>query len=322
MSALKILQQTVRSKMIVKLTLAGMIALPFLFTACEEELDYHLNTNENKRLVVEGSITNHPNREDTVRLSWTTDYFSEEKSTWINDALVRVYDDQGESQILKNTGKGRYITNRDSMAIGPGKTYHLSVEYQGETYDASDEMHSIVEIDSIKWYYQYYKLADDTFYQFSYYGPESPEQGNNYMWLVYLNNNLATDTLREVLFQEDDAVNGQYINGIDLYWFFDETVKRYAREKKQISADSTVYFYPDTIQARMEMFSISENYLGFLYSAMAETAWNTGLFSAPPANVPSNVSNNALGYFYAAAVTDYEFTIIRSERNNPEHKRN
>ena len=42
---------------------------------------------------------------------------------------------------------------------------------------------------------------------------------------------------------------------------------------------------------------------------MLETEWRGGLFDSPPANVPSNVSNGALGYFGAAGRSEYTIVI-------------
>jgi len=45
------------------------------------------------------------------------------------------------------------------------------------------------------------------------------------------------------------------------------------------------------------------------WAVFNETEFNGGLFDAPPANVPTNVSNGAIGYFGAAAVTEIEAIV-------------
>ena len=59
----------------------------------------------------------------------------------------------------------------------------------------------------------------------------------------------------------------------------------------------------DTLKVTVEMHSISRKYYDFLVAIALETEFNGDLFSGPPANIPSNISNGGLGFFIASAVT-------------------
>jgi hypothetical protein len=59
---------------------------------------------------------------------------------------------------------------------------------------------------------------------------------------------------------------------------------------------------------RMEMYKITNDYLTFL-DAVGEQTNRSGLFDGPPANIPSNIDNGALGYFMVAGV-DTSYTVV------------
>ncbi|MGC9341509.1 MAG: DUF4249 family protein, partial [Bacteroidales bacterium] len=52
-----------------------------------------------------------------------------------------------------------------------------------------------------------------------------------------------------------------------------------------------------------EANSITEEYYNFLVEAQSESFGQNPLFSGPPANISSNVSNGALGFFTAYSLT-------------------
>ena len=49
----------------------------------------------------------------------------------------------------------------------------------------------------------------------------------------------------------------------------------------------------------LEMAGITEEYANFIWDVQDETGFNTPLFSGPPANIRGNISNGAIGFFYA-----------------------
>ena len=50
-------------------------------------------------------------------------------------------------------------------------------------------------------------------------------------------------------------------------------------------------------------YSVSQDYEAFLHALLLETNWQGGLFGSQGTQIPSNISNNAAGYFHASAVT-------------------
>ena len=90
-------------------------------------------------------------------------------------------------------------------------------------------------------------------------------------------------------------MDGEYVFDFDLYW---------------INEDDFVW---DTVKYTLEMMSIPEEYNDYLIEVMSETAWRGGPFDAIPANVSTNISGGAMGFFYAAAITRQSSVFIESE---------
>ena len=119
-------------------------------------------------------------------------------------------------------------------------------------------------------------------------GQEPPTPNQFYMWRYYINGKLESDTLKEYVFTDDGAVNGNYISGMSIFLI-----------KAKVGDTITV-----------ETSIIPKQYYDFLMSLMLETVWSSPAFNGPPANVPSNVSNGGLGFFVARD-PDYCKVVIK-----------
>ncbi len=58
-------------------------------------------------------------------------------------------------------------------------------------------------------------------------------------------------------------------------------------------------------------YSLSEEHHQFISAVYAETQFKGGVFDRIPANVPTNISNGALGFFDASAVISRSFTVTK-----------
>jgi hypothetical protein len=103
-----------------------------------------------------------------------------------------------------------------------------------------------------------------------------------------------TDTVTKRGISDDRYFNGNYTFGISVYYFN----SRYEPE---------VVNPGDTITLRMG--GITKDYYNFLIELMDQTfEYRNPLFSGPPANIRTNISNEALGFFTAYS-TSYSSTI-------------
>lgn len=270
-----------------KTNLIFLFALAFGLSSCTERIELELNEDENVRLVVEGWISNQQQKH-LVKLTKTTSYFQNETPPKATGAVVSISDGTNVYP-LSEEEPGMYYT--DSWVAGEfGKTYTLNIQYEDETYTASSFLDTVPQIDSLAAEYQEFPdEPEENYYELLLWTQELPGQGDHYMWRIFKNGELQTDTLFEVTFVEDDFVDGNYIPG----WNFDYV--------DAVPGDSI----------RVEQMAINSEANDIFIAIMLETFWRGGPFDTPPANVPSNISNGALGYFGATGVA--EATILIDE---------
>lgn len=272
-----------------KTLIAGFLTLTVLgiFPSCTEKIDIDLGTTYT-RFVVDGVLTS-DTMKHYVKLSKSIDYYSDTDVPAVSGAQVTISDGDSTTILLENGAiPGCYETPADFFGV-PGKTYQLNIELEeainGETsYSASSKLNPVAPIDSIKvvykeeweaWELQIFAL--------------DPVTVNFYMFDVYKNNILLTDTIDEVGISDDKYFNGNFTYGAPVFYFIEEY------------PDEVVY-PGDTI--RLRMAGITEEYYNFVIDIMNETfEFRNPLFSGPPANISTNISNEGMGFFTAYAVS-------------------
>lgn len=273
----------------------------FLFS-CEEKIDFDLNDQENSRLVVEGNLTNQT-KIHTVELSRTSSYYENQSAPRETGATVSISDGTTSHQ-LTETNPGIYET-APTYKGEIGKTYTLNITTSNsENYTASSSITPVTHIDTILTFVEESVKGQggsgqefkDNVLSFYHFGPEPATLGNNYLWKLNLNGQDLSSSATEVTFETDELVNGNYINGFFIH---------------QIDEFDPI-LDTDSLKFTVELHSISKEYYDFLLAIILETEFSGGLFSGPPANIPSNISNGGLGFFRASAVSS-----IYIEMENP-----
>lgn len=253
---------------------------------CTERIQVDVDSSYT-RLVVEGSVST-----DTtthwVRLSTTSDYFYNQPAPAVSGALVTIED--GENIITleeSDTRPGYYKTPGDYYGM-PGRTYSLRIrnvdinqDGTAEEYTAQSEMKPVNPIDSIA--LRRFDAFGSTGWEIQVYARDSPGK-DWYVFKARKNGVLLTDTLYELFVQNDDFFNGNYTNGITSQFLSDE------KPDELLSNGDTVTF---------EIDGITEEYYNYIVEAQSQVFPQTPLFSGPPANISTNIGNEALGFFIA-----------------------
>jgi hypothetical protein len=264
--------------------ITGILVL--IFSSCEEIMDLQFEGNNQKTLVVEGQITTDTTAHQ-VMLSWTGDFFNKPPQDMVTGAILTITDGEKTFTLSEEVSQpGIYKTSPDVYGE-PGKSYTLHITLpDGREFSGTEELPSCSDIDSIA-------QSDDYnhgFFGIPYYGYDlllyamEPEpMGNYYMYFLYLNDSLVSDSLSEVLFASDEFVNGNYINGLQTHFIAEDQ------------------FTGDSVKVTLEMQSISPAYYEFL-SGMLLEIWRGSPWDGPPANVPGDMDNGARGYFRASDV--------------------
>ncbi|NOX47113.1 MAG: DUF4249 domain-containing protein [Chlorobi bacterium] len=281
-----------------KLRKAFFVAIAtFFLTSCTERIDIELDTTFS-RLVIEGLVTTDTTSHQ-VMLSWSTDYYNPETPEGVSNAVVTI-DDGFEIVTLQESTEraGLYETAPDYFGV-VGRTYTLNVDLAepiNEIYNftATNELNYVAPIDSITLGYREHFRA----YEVKIYAQDPPTT-DFYAFNIFKNNIHITDTIKKVSITDDQFFNGNYTNGAPVYFLRDDD-----------PVDKV--FVGDTII--LQMSGITETYFNFIKDVQSETfEFNNPLFSGPPANISTNLSGGAMGFF-AAYSSSYSMVIATDLR--------
>lgn len=273
-----------------QLIIFGFIAL--MFAGCEEAITLDPRQTPS-RVVIEGQVTDVPGRQ-FVRVTRTLGFYDQGGASRISTAQVFITDDQGGRVQLLHNPKGK--SDSAGFYLPPvgftgvvGRTYTMTVTLDGQTYAATDKLLRVTKIDSMLYRPNVFQEREDPsdgkIWELLIYAKEPQETEDNYLIKYYRNDSLTYNGRTDVYVLNDYGV-GENIDGVP----------------------SSVYYAPGD-KARVEMYSISRE--AFLFYSDLATVLNSdgGMFSPPPANPRSNISNNALGFFQVSAISSAEVIL-------------
>jgi len=264
--------------------------------SCEETITIDTASTDNK-VVIEGLITN-VQGQSFVKISRNRNFYDNGSTNRITDAQVSVMTSGGEQVVFvhnpdQEADKMGYYYPNANFAGSVGLSYTLNVEVGGETYTAMDEMLPVTPIDSMV-----VRLDEDQF--------EDPDDPGRY-FAVFMFAKEPQDRVDYYLFKF--YRNGELLLDwpTDIYVFDDETLG------ESIDDIEIAGYYAEGDVVKAEIYSLTRD--GFIFYSDLSTLLNNdgGMFSPPPANPRSNLSNGALGYFQVSAVNDYQRTVTPDE---------
>lgn len=295
----------------------ALIALSsFLLMSCEKEVQIDLKSSP-PQVVVQGSIES--GNIPFVVLNSSMSFFSKidlgtlEKS-FIHDAVVTV-SDGSKTVTLKeytvDTGTSfKYsvytidTTNftLDNLILGEvGKTYTLSVTYQGKTYTGVTKIPIPQGVDSM-WF------AEPLF------AGEGTADSARQLFVSYTDPDTAGDCVRyftrrneEQFFPSDnfsdEIINGKKLNSVGLVAGYQETTS------VAPSRDSLIYFFPgETVT--LKWCAIDKGVYQF-YNSLGFAKNAVGNPFSTPINPVTNMKNGALGIWAGYGVFEKTMTVPR-----------
>lgn len=256
-----------------------------LFPACRTVVDWELPESE-PALVVEGNISTEL-KAWTVKLTTTQDYFADDAPPVVDDALVYISDDQGNTDTLTYTD-GIYTTGT-AKQCQPGRTYTLEVKALGKSFKASEYCREQLPIDTLFYFYFPEKngFIEPGYYVFEL-AKEIPPKGDYYWWQIIKN-----DTLQDQF---------GYITDSDEFANFSFFNQNYSNDSiGNIDPDFPPRPFPLNFKSgdvvTIEQYCINRQLYDFLNQTQIQQNKAGSPFDAPPANPITNVSNGAWGYF-------------------------
>lgn len=235
--------------------------------SCQKVINIDLNSAA-PVIVIAANITNLPGPY-TVTLNKTVNFSQPNSFPPVDGAFITIADNARSTDTLVETATpGTYQTKKIQGV--PGRTYNLTVTAGGQTYTSTGTMPQIAPFDTLLIFSYVTPGGGDT--------TNLPDAilfdqgaGKHYYRLV----ETVNDTLLPDIFAFDNEFNvGGYIN-----------YKIYAGKENIIAGDSV----------KVELQCIDENTYNY-FQNLREASGSTNV---TPSNPPSNISNNALGYFSA-----------------------
>ncbi|MFM9908650.1 MAG: DUF4249 domain-containing protein [Chitinophagaceae bacterium] len=304
-----------------------------LFLSCTKPINLDLG-KQAPRLVVEGSVYSTPGPY-LIRLTLSRNALTSRANningvTPVKDAIVIISDNMGNIDTLVAppetiTGYVKFYTRvGDSLILDStfvsaginsytikdgyyqtthligivGRTYYLKILYGGKEYTANETMPAVTSLDSVGVGIKYslkeprpYKVARLYFAEpaneLNYYlAPTSGGGGIDEDLRLYVPIFSQRQCFQATLF--DDRLLGNYVNGV----FVDETCAREQLASDLISEWGNVY-----------LLGLSKNNHDYIKVLFDQLKSDGGTYKPTPANPPTNLSNGALGYFGASAVS-------------------
>ena len=260
-----------------------------VFSGCQKVINVDLNVAA-PRIVIEGLI-NDRRGPYGVTITKSGSYFNQPVLPSVSNANISISDDAGTTETLREVGPGIYLTSK-TRGI-PGRTYTLKVISDNREYSGTSTMLSHVDIASLK-------LVKSELERFDFGGNnqneihmeircvfKDPDEKNFYRIKVFKNDSINSQSYR--------LYDDQYTNGR-------ETELRVTR------AEAGATF-------RIELLSIDKQTYAY-YRTLEDLLFTNPFFGSTPANPNNNLSNGALGYFGAVAISSKTIVITDSLINS------
>lgn len=309
-----------------------VFSLLLLMSSCEKEIDVDLPRPEEK-LIVEGIIET--DQFPYVVLSKSTGYFDPTDAqsvanSYVSDAVISISDGTVTNQMSKICSSSlsaaqqkelsdllgipvALLSSYDicgfvdlSMVGEVGKSYTISIDWKGNNYQGTTQLVEPVSLDS-SWFEVF---GDRDSLGFLYAEMSEPAAEKNfYRWFAQRINSYQYGSLKgqqkdeSFLLPSSSVFDDEFVNGTTFEFGYGRPV---ASDKFDDQApERGFYKVGDTVVVKF--CSIDKGVFSFISTA-EEQILSTGSPFATPVNVPSNISNGALGLW--AGYSPYFDTII------------
>lgn len=124
-----------------------LLLIAFAFCSCEKEIDVDLKSAP-PRIQIEGIVKQ--DQLAMVRVSHTVDFNDNSGYPLLSGAIVKISDDAGNSETLKQDNTGWYVAQNIKGVVG--RKYNLSVIYEDKEYTSTSQIPPQVRLDSLSMY--------------------------------------------------------------------------------------------------------------------------------------------------------------------------
>jgi len=249
-----------------------ILVIGFLLASCEEKINWQLDSIPPDLCIVDGRITNEYKRH-LIKLTKPVSNLNDVPEV-IGEAEVLLSDGFTVMELIEiPKNSGNYYT--DSMSFTVDRKYKLEIFKESNYYFANAEMIPVTPFSLVK-----VKLseANDTMFQID----EKFSSEEDAIWELQLQ------------FTNSDGIT--YDAALYYYTIGSLDVSQLFAPQKEIIA------FPRGTRIIQKKYSMAPEHAAYIRSLLLETEWRGGYFDISAANVNTNLSNGAKGFFSASTV--------------------
>lgn len=256
--------------------------------SCVKKTDWPIQGDTPGFIVVDGILTDEPKKQ-VIRITYPASGLNDIPVP-VNGANVVINNQDSTYQLQEEpVGSGLYQT-KDNFSAVIGKNYTLLIFFKDKVYSAKASMSQGFVFNPLT----YMKNDGDNLFHISYVASAFNTQ-NPAMWEVLL------DWSKVPGYEHADS---SACKKRMLFYTLPtlDVSEIFAPEVEKIS-------FPVGTLITEKRYSLSPGHAAFIRTLLAETSWQGGLFCSAPANVLTNLSSGAIGYFGVCAVTELSFPV-------------
>lgn len=264
------------------------LLLILTLTGCEKQVDWTADGPPERLVIVDGTIIDRRGKQ-TVTLAYPVTSLNAVPEP-VSGAVVRISSPDSSWELTEEPiGSGKYLTSPTFIA-GPGKTYSLFISSGSRIYSAQASLVPGSEFAALTWA----KNSDNNLYHVDFVAS-------------------AFNTLKPAMWEL--LIDWSHVPG------YEQTDSMFCRARLLFytlpTLDVSEIFAPAVEEVSFpagtiieeKRYSLTDEHAEFLREMLLETSWSGGFFNSAPANVSTNLSSGAAGYFGASAVTSLSVTV-------------
>lgn len=263
--------------------------LILLLASCAKEADWQVDEIKENKIVVEAVITNETGRQ-CIMLSHSTGYMNEEPLP-LSGAEVYISNEDSTWRFTEEASPGEgWYTSETDIAASYDKNYSLLILFKDHVFSAQTYMAQGKFFTELT----YTRNPASDLYHISYVASSFQEE-DPAMWEIML------DWSSVPGYENEDPENCRKkllfytLSTLDVSQVFAPLVEE--------------VWFPAGTRIDQRRYSLTPEHEAFIRSLLLETSWQGGIFPSDPANIGSNISGGALGFFAVCAVNSLSIIV-------------
>jgi hypothetical protein len=256
--------------------------------SCQKQTTWQLKEGNHDFIVIDGMLTDEA-KAHIVKISKPVLNINE-SALPVSNAIVTITDGDSTYILIEQPLSSGVYKTKNNFAAVMGKIYTLNISTEGKIYKATAAMTASSYFKTLR----YSKNSNDNLYRITWvanaYSPQKPAM---YEILIDWSGVSGYESL------DPESCKAK------LYYYTLPTLdvtQIFAPELEKVS-------FPIGTIITETKYSISSEHASFVRALLLETNWKGGLFDSAPSNLPTNISNGAVGFFSVCSVVSISIVV-------------